>query len=39
VKDFSLVAKLLFSLTENTCKFDWIEQYDAAFKKLKKRLI
>jgi len=25
LKDFSLIAKPLFSLTENTCKFEWTE--------------
>jgi len=39
VKDFSLIAKPLFSLTENTCKFTWDELCDAAFKELKRRLI
>jgi len=39
VKDFFLIAKPLFSLTENTCKFEWTEQCDATFKELKKRLI
>jgi len=39
VKNFSLIAKPLFSLTENTCKFTWDELCDAAFKELKGRLI
>jgi len=39
VKDFSLIAKPLFSLTENTCKFEWTEFCGKAFEELKKRLI
>jgi len=39
VKDFSLIAKPLVSLTENTFKFIWTEQCNAVFKELKKRLI
>jgi len=39
VKDFSLIAKSLFILTENTCKFEWTELCDVIFKELKKRLI
>jgi len=39
VKDFSLIAKPLFSLTENTCKFEWTELCGKAFEELKKRLI
>ncbi|KMQ85704.1 krab-a domain-containing protein [Lasius niger] len=39
VKGFSLVAKPLFSLTENLTKFVWTEQCEAAFKELKKRLV
>jgi len=39
VKNFSLIAKPLFSLTENTCKFEWTELCGKAFEELKKRLI
>lgn len=39
VKGFSLIAKPLFSLTENVRKFVWTEQCDAAFRELKKRLM
>jgi len=39
VKNFSLITKPLFSLTENTCKFEWTELCDTAFKELKRRLI
>jgi len=39
VKGFSLIAKPLFSLTENSAKFVWTEKCGEAFKVLKERLI
>jgi len=39
VKGFSLIAKPLFSLTENSTKFVWTEKCEEAFKELKERLI
>jgi len=39
VKNFSLIAKPLFSLTENISKFEWTELCDEAFRELKRRLI
>jgi len=38
VKGFSLIAKPLFSLTENSSKFIWTEQCNTAFEELKLRL-
>jgi len=39
VKGFSLIAKPLFSLTEDSVKFIWTEECGEAFKELKERLI
>lgn len=39
VKGFSLIAKPLFSLTENLAKFVWTEQCESAFQRLKKCLM
>jgi len=39
VKGFSLIAKPLFSLTENQRKFIWDESCQEAFEKLKKNLV
>lgn len=39
VKGFSLIAKPLFSLTENLAKFIWTDQCEMAFRELKRRLI
>jgi len=39
VKGFSLIAKPLFFLTENSAKFEWTEKCGKAFKELKERLI
>jgi len=39
VKDFSIIAKPLFVLTENQVKFLWTEQCQQAFDKLKQTLI
>jgi len=39
VKGFSLIAKSLFSFTENSAKFVWTEKCEEASKELKERLI
>jgi len=39
VRGFSLIAKPLFSLTEDSVKFVWTEKCEEAFKKLKEHLI
>lgn len=39
VKNFSLIAKPLFLLTENNVKFNWTFECDLAFEKLKQNLI
>jgi len=38
VRDFSIIAKSLFVLTENQAKFLWTEQCQQAFDKLKQTL-
>lgn len=39
VEGFSLIAKPLFSLTENQIKFEWNETCQEAFEKLKQKMI
>lgn len=39
VKGFSLIAKPLFSLTENQVRFEWTKTCNEAFEKLKRKLI
>jgi len=39
IKGFSLIAKPLFSLTEDSVKFVWTEKCEEAFKELKKHLV